>query len=183
MTRYRKKPIEVEAIQYTGDNEREIADFMNVPIPALQTRVDAVLRADGDYRKNCHILINTLEGTMTANYGDYIIKGVRGEFYPCKPDIFDETYEIVEDEVKPRSYTKGILKLPEISDADKEAIRKEIEANDMAVIPLVQVHPMKDTIRDIGKVLVWLYNNGILMNGRDDHIEELIRNIVKEGEE
>lgn len=95
MTRYRKKPIEIEAIQYTG-NDYEIANFMKLPITALQTSVDAVLRADGDYRKNCHIHINTLEGVMTANYGDYIIKGVKGEFYPCKPDIFDETYEIVE---------------------------------------------------------------------------------------
>ena len=182
MTRYRTKPIEVEAIQYTGDNEREIADFMNVPVPALQTRVDAVLRADGNYRKNCHILINTLEGTMTANYGDYIIKGVKGEYYPCKPDIFDETYEIVEDEIKPRSYTKGILKLPEVTDADKEVIRKVMETNDTAM-PIIQIHPMKDTIRDIGKVLVWLYSQGILMNGRDEQIEKLLGNITKEGEE
>lgn len=96
MTRYRKKPIEIEAIQYTGCNEQEIADFMGVSVPELHTRVDTVLRADGDYRKNSHIYIDTLEGVMTANYGDYIIKGVRGEFYPCKPDIFDETYEAVE---------------------------------------------------------------------------------------
>lgn len=96
MTRYRKKPIEIEAIQYTGCNELEIADFMGVSVPDLHTRVDAVLRADGDYRKNSHIYINTLEGVMTANYGDYIIKGVKGEFYPCKPDIFAETYEAVE---------------------------------------------------------------------------------------
>ena len=96
MTRYRKKPIEIEAIQYTGCNELEIADFMRVSIYELYTRVDVVLRADGDYRKNSHIYINTPEGVMTANYGDYIIKGVKGEFYPCKPDIFDETYEAVE---------------------------------------------------------------------------------------
>ena len=96
MTRFRKKSIEVEAIQYTGCNEQEIADFMGVSVPDLHTRVDAVLRADGDYRKNSHIYIDTLEGVMAANYGDYIIKGVKGEFYPCKPDIFDETYEAVE---------------------------------------------------------------------------------------
>ena len=96
MTKYRKKPIEIEAIQYTGCNEQEIADFMGVSVSELHTLVDAVLRSDGVYRRNSHIYINTLEGVMTANYGDYIIKGVKGEFYPCKPDIFAETYEVVE---------------------------------------------------------------------------------------
>lgn len=45
------------------------------------------------------LVIRTLEGDMTASYGDYIIKGVKGEFYPCKPDIFNETYELVEENV------------------------------------------------------------------------------------
>ena len=97
MTRYRKKPIEIEAIQYTGDNGQEIANFMHVSVPELRTHVDAVLRTDGDYRKYNHIYINTPEGTMTANCGDWIIKGVKGEFYPCKPDIFDATYEEVKE--------------------------------------------------------------------------------------
>lgn len=96
MAKYRKKPIEIEAVQFTGDNEYEIADFMHLPITALQTSVDAVLRIDGDYRENTHIHIPTLEGTMIANCGDWIIKGVKGEFYPCKPDIFDETYDLID---------------------------------------------------------------------------------------
>lgn len=79
-------------------------------------------------------------------------------------------------------YKKRVLELPEVTDADREAIRKAMEANDKA-IPIIQVHPMKDTVRDIGKVLAWLYSKGILMNGRDDQIEELLENIVKEGEE
>ncbi len=97
MTKYRKKPIEIEAVQFTGDNECEIAEFMGIPITGLQMSVDTVLRADGDYRENTHIHINTPEGTMIANCGDYIIKGIKGEFYPCKPDIFNETYEEVEE--------------------------------------------------------------------------------------
>lgn len=97
MTKYRKKPIEIEAVQFTGDNEYEIAKFMGIPVTALQMSVDAVLRTDGDYRVNQHIHIPTLEGMMTANCGDWIIKGVKGEFYPCKPDIFDETYEEVKE--------------------------------------------------------------------------------------
>ena len=97
MTKYRKKPIGIEAVQFTGDNLEEIAKFMGIPVYGLQTSVDAILRTDGDYRENTHIHIPTLEGTMTANCGDYIIKGVKGEFYPCKPDIFDETYEEVKE--------------------------------------------------------------------------------------
>lgn len=97
MTRYRKRPIEIEAVQFTGDNEYEIAKFMGIPIAGLQMSVDTVFRTDGDYRENTHIHINTLEGTMTANCGDYIVKGVKGEFYPCKPDIFSETYEEVDE--------------------------------------------------------------------------------------
>jgi len=79
-------------------------------------------------------------------------------------------------------YNTRILKLPESLDVDKEAIRKMLEANDKA-IPIIQEPPMNDKIRDIGKVLAWLYSQGILINGRDDEIEELLRNITKEGEE
>lgn len=97
MTRYRKKPVEIEAVQFTGDNVEEIAEFMGISRWGLQVSVDAVLCMDGNYGENTHIHIPTLEGTMTANCGDWIIKGVKGEFYPCKPDIFEETYERVEE--------------------------------------------------------------------------------------
>ena len=75
--KYKKKPIEIEAIQYTGNNVNEIVLFTG--------------KQNIDYGN--HLRIKTLEGTMTANIGDYIIKGVKGEFYPCKPDIFEQTYE------------------------------------------------------------------------------------------
>ena len=95
--RFRKKPVIIDAVQFTGNNEFEIADFMHIPITALQTSVDAVLRADGMYGGNTYIYISTLEGNMIANAGDWIIKGINGEFYPCKPDIFEKTYEKVEE--------------------------------------------------------------------------------------
>lgn len=80
MAKYRKKPVVIEAVQWTGKNFDDIYEF-----------------TEG---KNCHmynksLVIMTLEGQMTANIGDYIIKGVQGEFYPCKPDIFEEIYEEV----------------------------------------------------------------------------------------
>lgn len=80
--KYRKKPVVIEAIQYNGKNEDEIEMFVG----------DALLGIDGAF-DNPYLYIATLEGTMTASKGDYIIKGVDGEFYPCKPDIFKKTYE------------------------------------------------------------------------------------------
>ena len=79
-------------------------------------------------------------------------------------------------------HTPGILKIPEVTDADKEAIRQVMATNSTA-IPIVQVHPMKETYRDIATILAWLYSKGVLWHGRDEQIEKLLRNVVKEGEE
>ena len=81
MAKYRKKPVVIDAIQLTTDNEKEVLRFMG--------ENEGGLTAQG-------IEIETLEGTMKADVGDYIIKGVNGEFYPCKPDIFEKTYEKAE---------------------------------------------------------------------------------------
>lgn len=82
MALFRKKPVIIEAIQWNGRNEMEIARF-----------IGGNLEMDGN-----RLLIHTLEGTMTASVGDYVIKGVNGEFYPCKPDIFEKTYDPVAEE-------------------------------------------------------------------------------------
>ena len=84
MNKYRKKPVVIEAVQWTGDNAGEMADFVPLTYGVEDDK----------------IVITTLEGFMTANVGDWIIKGVAGEFYPCKPDIFEATYEIVEETAK-----------------------------------------------------------------------------------
>lgn len=78
---YRKKPVVIEAVLFTGLNHDEIADFC----------APNTVKVGGGYT----LLIPTLEGEMTASKGDFIIKGVKGEFYPCKPDIFEATYEKV----------------------------------------------------------------------------------------
>lgn len=77
--KYVKKPVIIEAIQWTGENLSEIDKF-------VQAKVQ---------KRALVLIIPTLEGKMRASLGDYIIKGVNGEFYPCKPDIFDKTYEEV----------------------------------------------------------------------------------------
>lgn len=77
--KFRKKPVVIEAIQYVEGNRAEIVEFTN--------------RGISGGMNDRRIWIHTLEGTMEANYGDWIIKGIKGEFYPCKPDIFEATYE------------------------------------------------------------------------------------------
>ncbi len=90
MKRYRKKPIIIEAIQFTGteDNLNLLKDFIDRDIH--------IIRKSIPQGKIVKIIIETLEGDHIANIGDYIIKGIKGEHYPCKPDIFEMTYEKVE---------------------------------------------------------------------------------------
>ena len=77
MAQYRKKPVVIEAIQWTGRNHAEIEAFAGEAV-----RLSPI----GSYS------IRTLEGVMFAERGDWVIRGVQGEFYPCKPDIFEATY-------------------------------------------------------------------------------------------
>ena len=76
---YRKKPVVVEAVQWTGENRAEMCEFIDPEV--------------FDIKPKEGLIIHTLEGDHHASPGDYIIKGVNGEFYPCKPDIFAKTYE------------------------------------------------------------------------------------------
>lgn len=85
MAKYRKKPVVIEAVRWTGKNASEIIVFIALPIWKIT--------AEG------RLFIKTLEGSHEATVGDMIIKGVKGEFYPCKPDIFVATYDAVEESV------------------------------------------------------------------------------------
>jgi hypothetical protein len=96
MPQYRKKPVVIEARQYWGDAAATVewintaggsAQYWSFQPAGTWPVRDAV---------PAHITIDTLEGKMRAVEGDWIIRGVQGEFYPCKPDIFDQTYEPVE---------------------------------------------------------------------------------------
>lgn len=78
---YRKKPVVVEVLKYEGVPVGEAIRFCK-----NKAHIDV----------NANLYIRTLEGYMRVSIGDYIIKGVQGEFYPCKPDIFEETYEEVQ---------------------------------------------------------------------------------------
>ena len=84
INQYRKKPVIIEAVQAAEpNNPHAIADWCGGKVCGV-----------GAVGEKVWMEIPTLEGVMRADYGDWIIKGVKGEFYPCKPDIFEATYEI-----------------------------------------------------------------------------------------
>ena len=84
--KYRKRPVVIDAVQWTGTNGLTIAAFMGEPFPDDAHTTDTPI-------------IHTLEGDLTASVGDYIIRGIKGEFYPCRADIFEATYDAVDDEI------------------------------------------------------------------------------------
>ena len=100
--KYKKKPVTIDAIQVKANNFDRICDFMGcTPEQVLNPMSD--IDEYGDSRDPyLGVIIDTLEGKMTANIGDMIIKGVNGEFYPCKPDIFKATYDKVSADYKER---------------------------------------------------------------------------------
>lgn len=83
--KFKKKPIVIDAVRWNGHNVEEVGRFM---YGEADINLDNPLEPD--------LLIHTIEGIMRANPGDWIIKGIAGEFYPCKTDIFEATYERVE---------------------------------------------------------------------------------------
>lgn len=90
MPYYRKKPVVIEAVQWTGENLERIIEFTGWNKSASKQwtweEYKEVVAREG-------LKIFTLEGPLMVSIGDYIIKGVQGEFYPCKPDIFEQTYD------------------------------------------------------------------------------------------
>jgi len=86
--KFRKKPVVIEAHRWDGDNARELQAWAHKDLDPM---MNAIILFDG-----YSLRVRTLEGVMYANIGDMIIRGVQGEFYACKPDIFDATYEPAE---------------------------------------------------------------------------------------
>lgn len=95
--KYRKKPVVIEAVQWNWLNLQEIINFVGNDL--IYDICDTAWQV-GKGRPHVTMAIKTLEGNMLVSENDYIIKGVMGEFYPCKPDIFDKTYEKVNERYK-----------------------------------------------------------------------------------
>lgn len=97
MAKYRKKPVVVEAFKWTGGpDQTEDPEWI---VQAIE-RGAVLIHGHGDAplgQTGLHLHIQTLVGELTANVGDYIIQGIKGELDPCKPDIFEQTYELVKE--------------------------------------------------------------------------------------
>jgi len=92
VAKYRKKPVVIDAFQWTGGpDQTEDPEWI---VEAIKNRSVRFARID---ELDVTMMIDTLEGTMSARIGDYIIRGIQGELYPCKPDIFERTYELIEE--------------------------------------------------------------------------------------
>ena len=91
--KFRKKPVIIEAMQFTLETMNQCHNFVTCNRSADWGEDD---EDDGEGNAAPILKIQTLEGVMSAQIGDWIIKGVKGEFYPCKPDIFEATYEPVD---------------------------------------------------------------------------------------
>jgi hypothetical protein len=91
VTHYRKKPVVIEAIQFNG-----LDDYLRI-VAWMKSCGNTYALADEVRYSTPEMAIQTLEGTMSARPGDWIIRGVKGEFYPCKPEVFEATYESVDE--------------------------------------------------------------------------------------
>lgn len=95
--RFRKKPIVIEAVKWSG----EYTDWVKLVVGnGWMSSAMAAVQYGVDGKTGCKIFLDTLEGQMRVEVGDYIIRGVKGEFYPCKPDIFEATYEDETEQAK-----------------------------------------------------------------------------------
>ena len=134
---YRKKPVTVEAVQWTGENHAEMCEFIDSEVFEIIPRVGLV--------------IHTLEGDHHASPGDYIIKGVNGEFYPCKPDIFAKTYESA-TLTPPNEWVSVEERLPE----EKQRVIVRCERVGTSVGWILWGNWMTDIGPGAGKVTHWM---------------------------
>lgn len=129
MTWFRKKPVSVEAWQLPPAGPQ--SDPVPIPGWLMRAVLDGTVRVLGG--EDPYAEIDTLEGTMRADVGDWIIKGVKGELYPCKPDIFEETYEV----------------LPEVQEASVDASAGRVDAAGIPSVLAELADGVGGTITDV----------------------------------
>ena len=145
MKKFVKKPVVIEAYQFDG-NIRSIDNF---PISEV-----GKFKVSSENEQYC-LIIPTLEGDMKALPGDWIIKGVNGEYYPCKPDVFEKTYDVVENAERSRTFGEkavGITFNPSGSDEVYEAkmlAAKQIDLLEKAHIKLTNDSANTSWVRNV----------------------------------
>lgn len=151
--KYRKKPVVVEAMQWTGLNLEEVKDFVG---EALTYDILDTAWKVGKGRPHVFMKIKTLEGDMEVSEKDFIIKGVNGEFYPCKPDIFQKTYtEIAEDKPIGRLIDADIL----IEEMEKwYTSENDISPMDLFTNLAIETVETQTTVYDIDQVVNQMKN-------------------------
>ena len=148
--KYKTKPCEIEAIEYTGKNGTEILHFMFPDIEHDATSFDETIK--------------TLEGEMHCSVGDFIIKGLKGEFYPCKPDIFNLKYQPCDTIEQPKD------------DVKEDWVENKIDGVKMAIH-----HILQKEIAD----KVWYQDKGCeiqLKNGLDNSEKEIAKYFTQQKE-
>ena len=144
MKKFVKKPVVIEAIQYDGANITEIETFVGGKLPTVMNS-----------NKDTQLVVSTLEGDMKISKKDYVIKGVNGEFYPCKPDVFEKTYDVVEIVERPQTFGEkavGITFNPSSSDEVHEAkmlAAKQIDLLEKAHIKLTNDSANTSWVRNV----------------------------------
>ena len=144
MQKFVKKPVVIEAIQYDGANITEIETFVGGKLPTVMNS-----------NKDAQLVVSTLEGDMKISKKDYVIKGVNGEFYPCKPDIFEKTYDVVEIVERPQTFGEkavGITFNPSGADEVYEAkllAAKQIDLLEKAHIKLTNDSANTSWVRNV----------------------------------
>jgi hypothetical protein len=165
---YRKRPVQVNAIRWTGDNWDAICAFLDVPDNGHGD--EEALRADPD---RMPVLIHTLEGDMRAELGDWIVEGVHGEFYPVKPEIFAETYDHAPDH--PVGAVIEIIERRRQTEFEgiggEVLIPTDIRINGQRLLTpkdsVVTVHAMEFPARDAVKVTFTAFARRVLVDAED----------------
>lgn len=128
--KYRKKPVVIEAVQWTGKNLKEIMTFLESEFSYAEQQSYYTNKFNYDLKD---LYITTPEGKVKASEGDYIVKGVNGEYYPCKPDIFKKTHQEVELDIKLEDFDVREVKSAEYCKENKTIIFTLINDEKVAI--------------------------------------------------
>lgn len=155
--KYRKKPVVIEAIQWTGLNLEEIKSFVG---ESLQYDIIDTAWEVGKGVPHVNMVIKTLEGDHICTKGDFIIKGVNGEFYPCKAEIFYKTYEAIDFDINILENCISTFENIETKINDKEEIvEKNIEKDIIFIIDEKVQQLAKEQVEEWMK---YLEDNGVI---------------------